>query len=115
MRVLVTGEACFRVRSDLEWDGVDVIGCAESVDEASGLLNSLRPDAVLLTSHSADDLQLLSAYVPVVVLAPSRDETEEEEHPSPREREVRLLQVALALASAMPSRRLSCLGSIAEE
>jgi hypothetical protein len=114
MRVLVTGEACSRYGPDLEEDGVDIVGCAESVDEASRLLHSLRPDVVVLEPHSTENVQLLSSSVPVVVLAPAREETPEDGNPARLETETCLLQIALALASAMPSRRFICLSGVGE-
>ena len=82
-RVLLIGGACLEYGPDLQDGFIDIVGYAENVEEAARVLDSLRPDVVLVEPHSPDDTPFL--------------------------------RIALALASAMPSRRLICLSGIAED
>lgn len=114
VRVLVTGEAFLRYESRLEEDGVELIGCTGDVEEAFRMLQASNPDIVLLAPHTTDDVRLPSTHIPVVVLAPSGDVVPGEEEPVGAV-EFRLMQIALALASAMPARRLICLSGVGED
>jgi DNA-binding NarL/FixJ family response regulator len=99
VRVLVTGATTFRdgLHAALNEVAAELVGHARSVDEAVLLIQSLRPDVVVLEPRLSDGLDRIASVAPVVSLGDVMDVKM-----AANREDLAVLDAALALTAAEP-------------
>ncbi len=100
--MLVVGADCVRLHALASLDDLELVGAAATLAEAQAMVESLRPDVVVLEPLAVAAGSPIPASCSVVVL-PGRVRGEEAEHERDPEAGQDLLRTVFGLATASPA------------